>query len=72
MVLHHHSEELVKVDGAVPVGVGVAEHLVALCGGERLPVARHGLAQLLLRDAPVVVAVEGPAKNILIISWLVA
>ena len=68
MVLHHHFHKFFKVDGTVSVGVGLAEHLVALSGAEHLSVARHGVSQLLLGDGAVVVVVKRPEKKVLTYS----
>jgi hypothetical protein len=55
----HEAQELGEVDGAVAVGVGVADHLAQLLRAGPLPLQRpHHRRQLLHRDAPVAVLVE--------------
>uniref|UniRef100_A0A8R7QCM5 Uncharacterized protein n=1 Tax=Triticum urartu TaxID=4572 RepID=A0A8R7QCM5_TRIUA len=57
---HHHPDELVEVDEAVAVEVGLLDHPVHLLVGELLAEADHDVAQLGLGDVAVVVLVEHP------------
>ena len=64
VVLTHHPDELVKVYSAVPVGVGLLEHVVALLPSEGVAVLGHGRPQLLAGDRAVAVVVEGSGTRV--------
>eukprot|EP01084_Bolivina_argentea_P181929 314162_1 len=55
---HHHLDELLVVDLAVTVDVGLADHLVDLLVGELLAEVRHDVAELSSGDETVAVLVE--------------
>ena len=54
----HQPRELLEVDLAVPVQVGLGDHGADLGLGQRLPEVGHRQPQLLLADEAVAVAVE--------------
>merc|ERR1719478_1408185 len=55
---HHDLDELLVVDLAVTVNVGLADHLVDLLVGELLAEVGHDVAELSRRDEAVAVLVE--------------
>ena len=56
----HQPLELLEVNPAVAVEVGLLDHRAHLLIGERLAQVVHGQPQLLLRDEPVAVPVKDP------------
>ncbi len=59
----HQAGELLEVDPAVAVQVGLLDHGPDLAIRQRLAQVVHGQAELLLRDEAVAVAVEHPPRG---------